>query len=932
MAFLAEFGALTDELVTVITSTSPTSRPQRFNAFRESALRSLRNRNYLQTNHFLVDDQLRGLVERFSVVGRDGLSDALRQRLDSLSTKTTRFTPEILHLFLQLSDRPTQNTSLDSLERLRPSDQDPGRNLRWEDIAREDGWAQDRGLWNNVDFADSSEDDVVQDSQSHAPDQSSDTSISSATHGRRTAKDLVLPQDHGHATLQAVANSQEWRHAAPPRDQSGRPLKIPISELQILREALFMLNGLPSDLFSPDCTPVPRYQLADISWDTYRALINSFAECGRTLLPLRKFCETTQVIPMVQAFQDSVSQRLRLFDREIALMQHRFVDIKHDTVVSLIALQEELRPHLTPLTALGHVVRQLQDERFAHAFRCLELLYDATCIAQLSGDIPTYSLLGAIFFECFRVYTIPIRRWMEEGHLTPGDKTFFVAECGSPVPLHKIWSHKFELRRTPDNQLHAPNFLQTALRKVFNTGKSVVVLKQLGRFHTATDHPANRTLEPPLDFESICGSPDLGLAPFSELFSDAFDVWIQSRYFSTASNLQQALFESCGLWSSFDVLQHIYFMSDGSVSETFASTIFSSLDALNTAWTDRFSLTEVAQEAWSHCPGLEPYRLSAAVDSEHIFHDNPGKARSSVRDALPGVRLSYRLAWPVRLVITAESTAGYQAIFTLLLQIRRAAATLNKLFTSCRSYDETGEQVAFYSLRSRLLWFTNILQTYLATLVLAPNIERMRRDVRNAEDVDAMIEIHSAFSRRITEEAFLGAKLGPIKECMLDVLDLAIMLEDARRAEEERVARAAPGGQEYRATPSRPGAGGGLAGSDKTPRLRVYVSPKEKEREEDNTILFGDEDEGGDEDGDEDEDFGVQDKADDTPKQKQKQRAQRQTYAEVLMGIRADFDQHLRFIAGGLRGVARASVDAAAPKWDILAEMLEIGNPLPLYQ
>lgn len=892
---------------------------------RESALRSLRNRSYLQTNHFLVEEQLRGLVERFSVVGRDGLSDALRQRLDSLSTKTTRFTPELLHLFLELSDRPTQKTSLDALEHLHPPDQDSGPKLRWEDIAKEDGWAQDRGLWKNVDFADSSEDEFVQDSQSQATDESSDTSISSATHGRRTAKDLALSQDHGDAALEVVEKSQEWRHAALPRDEAGRPLKIPISELQILREVLFMLNGLPSDLFAPDCTPIPKYQLADISWDTYRALINSFAECGRTLLPLRKFCETTQIIPMVQAFQNSVFQRLRLFDRHIALVQHRFVDIKHDTVVSLIALQEELRPHLTPLIALGHVVRQLQDERYAHAFRCLELLYDATCTAHLSGDIRTYSFLGTIFFECFKVYTIPIRRWMEEGHLTPGDKTFFVAECENPVPLHQIWSHKFELRRTPDNQLHAPNFLQSALKKVFNTGKSVVVLKQLGRFRSVRDHPADRTLEPPLDFESICGSPDLALAPFSELFSDAFDLWIKSRYFSTAANLQEILFESCGLWSSFDVLQHIYFMSDGSISQVFASDIFSNLDALNPAWTDRFSLTEIAQEAWSQCPGLEPYRLSAVVDPEHIFHDNPSKARSSVRNTLPGVRLSYKLAWPVRLVITADSIIGYQAIFTLLLQIQRVAAVLNKLFPNCKSYDETSEQLTFYSLRSRLIWFTNIIQTYLATLVLAPNIERMRGDVQKAEDVDAMIETHSAFSRRITEEAFLGAKLAPIRECMLDVLDLAIKLEDARRAEEERLSLGGAGGAAHAdfATPNRLGAGGPV-GSERTPRLDVYVSPKEKEREEDNTILFGD---GGDGD-EEDEDFGVQDSAN-TPNQKQKQRQQqqqqRQTYAEVLVGIRADFDRHLRFIAGGLRGVARASVDAAAPKWDILAEMLEMG-------
>jgi gamma-tubulin complex component 5 len=33
----------------------------------------------------------------------------------------------------------------------------------------------------------------------------------------------------------------------------------------------------------------------------------------------------------------------------------------------------------------------------------------------------------------------------------------------------------------------------------------------------------------------------------------------------------------------------------------------------------------------------------------------------------------------------------------------------------------------------------------------------------------------------------------------------------------------------------------------------------------------------------------------------------------------------VRFVAGGLRGVARASREEAAAKWDLLAEMLEVG-------
>ncbi|ROW02696.1 hypothetical protein VSDG_01931 [Cytospora chrysosperma] len=928
MAFLAELADLTDELVTVVTSTSLTSQPRIFNAYRESAFRTIRNRNYLRTNQFAVHEQLRGLVERFSVVGRDVLSDALDTRLDALSAHSTKWTPEMLHLLLELSDRPVQKTKLDTLERTRPLGEDSGPRLRWEDIAIEDGWTEDRGLWRNVDFADSSEDEFLQDSPSRASAESEDTSISSATQGQRTAKDLVLPPNHEISALENIEASQAWRHAALPRDESGRPLKIPIPELQIIRDVLFMLNGLKSDLFGPDCTPVAKYQLLGVSWDTYRALINSFAECGRTVLPLRKFCETQQGIPLVQAFQDSVCQCLRAFDQQIASIQKRFVGIRTDTLVSLIALQNELKPRLNPLTGLGNVVRQLQEERYAHAFRCLELLYDATCIAQLSGDQDTYNYLGTIFFDCFRVYIRPIRRWMEAGELTPGDKTFFVAESATSVPLNQTWSDRFKLRRSQEGQLHAPAFLQPALKKVFNTGKSVVVLKQLGRFQSLGDHSDTPTPEPPLDFESVCGPAELVLVPFSELFSDAFDVWIQSKYYSTSSNLQTILFESCGLWTSLDGLQHLYFMSDGSIAEIFTSAIFANLDALVTTWTDRFTLTELAQEAWSQCPCLETYRLSASVDPEHVHRDH-STARSSVRNSIPGVRLSYKLPWPVRLVITKESIAGYQSIFTFLLQLRRAVTILPALsITGPDAPDDTDERSAYYGLRARLLWFVLTIQTYLVTLVLAPEIARMRSDLEGAEDVDAMIEIHSGFTRRVAEEACLGAKLEPIRECVLDVLDLAIELEGARRADDERraeeAARLSIRFQNHQhhpfGTPRRPPGGDRLRG--------LYVSPMEKEREEENTILFGSDAEGGG-----DGEDGVHGSAETTAglvqhqqHQHQQRRRRRQTsYAGTLLGIRADFDRNLRFIAGGLRGVARASTDAAASKWDILAEMLEMG-------
>ena len=48
-------------------------------------------------------------------------------------------------------------------------------------------------------------------------------------------------------------------------------------------------------------------------------------------------------------------------------------------------------------------------------------------------------------------------------------------------------------------------------------------------------------------------------------------------------------------------------------------------------------------------------------------------------------------------------------------------------------------------------------------------------------------------------------------------------------------------------------------------------------------------------------------------------------YVEKLRNMKMDFDRWVRFVASGLRGVARAGGGEEARSWDILGEMLENG-------
>ncbi|KAL2266425.1 hypothetical protein VTJ83DRAFT_5777 [Remersonia thermophila] len=887
MAFLAQQGALIDELIEAVAGIPKTRRQQRA-ALRDFVARSLQGHTFTRTNQFEVQDRLRGLEERFAVCGREALAEALDQRLGSLQQHQTPTTPEVLHLLLELADRPAQHAKLSDLDALVAPQEHAPPPLTWREIAREDGWKNERDIWRFIDYAPGSSDEDGVDVESHASLESRPSASSSSSAPEippRTAQDAaVRPQ--GDALLQKVRGSQSWRHAAA-ADSEGRPRKIPITTTQLLREALFMLAGLPTSLFDSACDPIAKYQLRGVSWEVHRALVTSFAECGLKLAPLRVVADAAEQSPLLQVFQDCVQRALRSFDLELSRIQARLVHARQDNavVVTPISVLEELGPRLAPLEALADIVRHVRLERNSHhTLRYLELLYRAVGLAQLQGNRETYRLLGTIFFDCFQVYLKPIRLWMEQGELVPGDRSFFIAASPTKLPLPQVWKGQFALLRNPQGALYAPRFLDPAIHRIFTAGKSIVVLKLMGRHEAVRKHKA--TAEPAMDFATVC--PDeLEYAPFSELFDGAFRAWIQSKHHTAAATLRELLFRSYGLSQNLDALHRLYLMSDGARSDAFASAIFGHLDARSPGWRDPFTLTETAQEAFSAC--LDAGRLSAAVDPRALADaGSPPDARSSVRRALPAIRLHYRLPWPVHIVVTDDALRGYQALFTFQLQVRRALGVLRAPILPLlrRGSPRASPDLALYCLvRTKLLWFCNTLLTYLTTLVLAPAAARLHEDLGSAPaaaaaddddddaDVDDMVAAHAAFVARATAEACLGARLQPVREAMLDVLDLAIRLEDAQRDELER--------------------GGGGKGTERR------TMTDEEGYEEKGTA--GEKMEGGE-----------RGRSDKSP-------------TAVLREVHAEFERLLKVVAAGLRGVARASKEEAAAKWDLLAEMLEAG-------
>ncbi|ETS80568.1 hypothetical protein PFICI_08097 [Pestalotiopsis fici W106-1] len=873
MAFAARLSAWTEELIDAIVTQQQQHGPKRRKPLRDSSLQKLRHHNFLRTNQFDVEHQLNGLEERFRVLNRDGLADNLRDNLEKLSTISNKFTPDVLHFLLALADRPFENSKLKDLEALRQPEEDPGLQLSWAEIAREDDWAADRELWRKVDFRDdSSEDELVEDSDASEKSASRSPSSVEAQYRRRPTDLLLSPQE---VDLNQVRESQSWRIVT--TEALSQPDRTEITELHALREVLFMLRGLSNDLFNADCRPAARCKLPHASWKSFQVVLGTWGEFGRNLHVLRRFTRKDQQSPLLQVFRSAIEQRLQILDSQLAKTEAGIVAIRKDTVVSLLKAAEDLRPCLQPLCVLSQIIDKLEKENYPHPFRYLELLFDRIGIAQLEGDSQLYRALGTIFFECFKVYLRPIRQWMQDGVLLPNDSTFFVVQVRAQLPLSQIWSSQFNLRKSSDGALHAPSFLQPAVDKIFATGRSVVVLKNLGKYEINHDTGT----EPSFDFDELVTSGNGDYAPFSDVFSSAFEAWMQSKYHSAAARLRQILFDSCRLRSVLSDLHHIYLMMDGSCVDAFAKPLFNNLDLLNIKWHDRLLLTQTFHDAFRAVVDVDRVVVTTAGDVPQDIIS----ARTTVQECLPVIALTYSMNWPLRIIISEESIAHYQALFTLQLQNRRAISTLHRFRLKMDSSSNLNyEQGLYYRMRSRILWFCNCLKTYLANLIIAPLTSQLRHDLDRSEDIDAMASIHTIFTKRVREAACLSSKLNPIRESMLEIMDLAICLEDARQTEAKRQ------GKESEEA----------LGASSTP-MRSSQNPKYTNAAEDEDSSFLDD----------------QERTTNSSPQK--------PYVEVLADINKEYDRHLQFVSGGLRGAARAAKDDAASKWDLLAEMLEVG-------
>ena len=596
MAQNAKVAALADELIQSILHFDPSANKQAFKHARDIAKHGLRAHQYARTNQFDVQSSFVGLDEKFRVLNRDDLADALDQRVKEINQRTGKWIPECLSLLLHLSDRPAENARLDALQLLRPPTPPP--ELTWEEILADDPYSDDE-IWKDIDYAaDSSEDELLPPKKEPAKPSPPTSVEDDDTYDPEAC---IVPVDPG--VVGNLLGAQFWKHQNAANDE-----KTEITELQAVRETLFMLAGLQTSLFHADRRVGPEYKLGHAMTKTANQLLSEFGDIGRRISHVREWTARPSSLPLVQTFEAAVAKRLSEWDQSLAALQRHYLVPESPTPVSLLELHDTVRSLSRPILRLAQLVQEVEPQLLVNPFVHLEVLYDQINLAQMTLEKDVFDYLSHIFFECLQTYLKPMRRWMESGELGLNDETFFVFENDSGSEASSLWHDRFVLRRGQENKLRSPAFLEPAAQRVFNTGKSVVFLKELGIHSSRLPEIVG---EPRMDHVTVCGtSADLPLSPFSELFQAAFQTWIGSKYSLASTVLREYLLNDCGLVTILDRFRTVYLSANGSVFQDFANAVFERMDASQRAWNDRFLLTELARGIFATAlPRSESERL-----------------------------------------------------------------------------------------------------------------------------------------------------------------------------------------------------------------------------------------------------------------------------------------------------------------------------------
>jgi gamma-tubulin complex component 5 len=202
---------------------------------------------------------------------------------------------------------------------------------------------------------------------------------------------------------------------------------------------------------------------------------------------------------------------------------------------------------------------------------------------------------------------------------------------------------------------------------------------------------------------------------------------------------------------------------------------------------------------------------------------------------------------------------------------------------------------AVSGIKQHFLWLIDILYEHMTSTVLAHGSASMRIRLSEAEDIDAMENIHQAYILRLQDQCLLSKNLAPIYQGIISMLALAIKFASLMQTSCDL--------KSLLFTRKSAHSGHGQRANLCTRRVYPLSTASESDENDGHNQLAEAHDAS---------------RAVDTYKEKP------EIHQECLETITADLKSSCAFVVAGLRGVSRAGGEHT---WEMLAERLDWDQP-----
>uniref|UniRef100_A0AAX7TJH7 Gamma-tubulin complex component n=1 Tax=Astatotilapia calliptera TaxID=8154 RepID=A0AAX7TJH7_ASTCA len=253
---------------------------------------------------------------------------------------------------------------------------------------------------------------------------------------------------------------------------------------------------------------------------------------------------------------------------------------------------------------------------------------------------------------------------------------------------------------------------------------------------------------------------------------------IERRYIECCGNLMKTLTKDYRLLEYLQAMRNYFLLEAGDTMYDFYTAIFDKVQEKE-SWQQPSFLNVQLQEAVGQRYPEDSSRLSVFLEPI-----DASRKKQPVNN-LEVLTLSYKVPWPVDIVISSECQKIYNQVFLLLLQIKWAKYSLDTLrFTEeVKVKERVNQQIhRMCLLRVKLMHFVNSLHNYIMTRILHSTGLEFQHQVQEAKDLDQLIKIHYRYLATIHDRCLLREKVSFVKEAIMKVLNLVLIFSDRWQA------------------------------------------------------------------------------------------------------------------------------------------------------